>query len=69
MSEQASQPMLNALRSFRDKDPVEFVRIFGNFMCEGVLPGDMSDADLEALFIQLTLRYAQARRRGGDPIT
>ena len=68
MSEQASHPMLGALRAFRDKDPAEFVRIFGNFMGEGVLPADLSDADLEALYIQLALGYVRARRRAGAPI-
>jgi hypothetical protein len=68
MSEQTSWAMLDALRAFRDEDPAEFVRIFGSFMCEGVLPADLSDADLEALYIQITLSYAQARRRAGNPI-
>jgi hypothetical protein len=68
MSKHASHPALDALRAFRDKDPAEFLRIFGNFMGEGVLPADLSDAGLEALYIQLTLGYVQARRRAGAPI-
>ena len=59
--------MLDALRAFRDEDPAEFVRIFGSFMREGVLPADLSDADLEALYIQITLRYAQATPRSRRP--
>jgi hypothetical protein len=68
MSERTSRAMLDALRAFRDEDPAEFVRIFGSFMGKSVLPADLSDADLEALYIQITLRYAQARRGAGDPI-
>jgi hypothetical protein len=30
---------------------------------EGALPADLSDADFEALYIRITLRYAEARRR------
>jgi hypothetical protein len=66
MSEQTSRVMLDALRAFRDEDPAEFVRIFGSFMREGVLPADLSDNDLEALYIQITLEYAQASRGAGD---
>ena len=68
MSEQTSRAMLDALRAFRDEDPAEFVRIFGSFMREGVLPADLSDNDLEALYIQITLEYAQASRGAGDLI-
>ena len=68
MSEQTSRAMLDALRAFRDEDPAEFVQIFGSFMREGVLPADLSDTDLEALYTQITLRYVHARREAGDPI-
>jgi hypothetical protein len=60
-----SAEMLAALRAFRDDDPAEFARIFGSFMPEGTLPADLSDAQIEALYLQITLQYAQALRNRG----
>jgi hypothetical protein len=54
--------MLATLRALRDDDPADFAGIFGSFMPEGAEAADLSDAQIEALYVRLTLRYVQALR-------
>jgi len=65
MPEQTSRVMVDALRVLRGDDPAGFARIFGSLMPEGVEVADLSDAQIEALYVRLTLRYAQALRNRG----
>jgi hypothetical protein len=65
MLELTSGPMMDVLRELRDGDPAKFTQIFGSFMPEDTSPADLSDAELEALYARLTVRYVQAFRNRG----
>ena len=55
MPEQTSRLMVDALRVLRGDDPAGFAR-YGSSMPEGVEVADLSDAQIEALYVRLTLR-------------